>query len=60
MAYAVSGSVALFSDALESIVNVMTAIAAYIAIRMSAKPADADHPFGHTRRSFWRPCLKAP
>ncbi len=31
-AYPVSGSVALFSDALESIVNVITAIAAYIAI----------------------------
>jgi cation diffusion facilitator family transporter len=51
-AYAVSGSVALFSDALESIVNVMTAIAAYIAIRMSAKPPDADHPFGHYKAEF--------
>ncbi len=48
LAYAVSGSVALFSDALESIVNVMTAIAAYVAIRMSAKPPDADHPFGRS------------
>ncbi len=52
VAYAVSGSVALFSDALESIVNVMTAIAAYIAIRMSAKPPDADHPFGHYKAEF--------
>jgi cation diffusion facilitator family transporter len=52
IAYAVSGSVALFSDALESIVNVMTAIAAYIAIRMSAKPPDADHPFGHYKAEF--------
>lgn len=52
IAYAVSGSVALFSDALESIVNVMTAIAAYSAIRLSAKPADADHPFGHYKAEF--------
>ncbi len=52
IAYAVSGSVALFSDALESIVNVMTAIAAYVAIRMSAKPPDADHPFGHYKAEF--------
>jgi cation diffusion facilitator family transporter len=52
IAYAVSGSVALFSDALESIVNVMTAVAAYIAIRMSAKPPDADHPFGHSKAEF--------
>ncbi|RUP09367.1 cation diffusion facilitator family transporter [Hyphomicrobium sp.] len=52
IAYAVSGSVALFSDALESIVNVMTAVAAYSAIRLSAKPADADHPFGHYKAEF--------
>jgi len=52
IAYAVSGSVALFSDALESIVNVMTAIAAYSAIRLSSKPADADHPFGHYKAEF--------
>ncbi|HVT27419.1 MAG TPA: cation diffusion facilitator family transporter, partial [Lacipirellulaceae bacterium] len=51
-AYLVSGSVALFSDALESIVNVMTAIAAFAAIRVSAKPADTDHPFGHHKAEF--------
>lgn len=52
IAYAVSGSVALFSDALESIVNVMTALAAYGAIRWSAKPPDSDHPFGHYKAEF--------
>jgi cation diffusion facilitator family transporter len=52
IAYVTSGSVALFSDALESIVNVMTAVAAFIAIRLSAKPADADHPFGHHKAEF--------
>jgi len=52
VAYAVSGSVALFSDALESLVNVMTAVAALIAIRLSAKPADSDHPFGHHKAEF--------
>ena len=51
-AYTVSGSVALFSDALESIVNVMTAVAAFVAIRLSAKPADSDHPFGHHKAEF--------
>jgi cation diffusion facilitator family transporter len=51
-AYVVSGSVALFSDALESIVNVMTAVAAFAAIRISAKPADSDHPFGHHKAEF--------
>lgn len=52
-AYAVSGSVALYSDALESIVNVVTAVAALIAIRISAKPADEDHPFGHHKAEFF-------
>lgn len=52
LAYVVSGSVALFSDALESIVNVMTAVTAFAAIRLSAKPADSDHPFGHHKAEF--------
>jgi len=52
LAYLVSGSVALFSDALESVVNVMTAITAFGAIRLSAKPADSDHPFGHHKAEF--------
>jgi cation diffusion facilitator family transporter len=51
-AYVVSDSVALFSDALESLVNVMTAVAAFVAIRLSAKPADSDHPFGHHKAEF--------
>ena len=46
-AYYVTGSVALYSDALESIVNVVAAIAAWWAIRVSYKPADQNHPFGH-------------
>ena len=37
-AYWITGSVALFSDALESTVNVATALVAYIAIRVSAIP----------------------
>jgi cation diffusion facilitator family transporter len=51
-AYHVTGSVALYSDALESIVNVATAIAALIAIRLSAKPADANHPYGHHKAEY--------
>jgi divalent metal cation (Fe/Co/Zn/Cd) transporter len=38
LAYFMTGSVALLSDAIESIVNVATAVAAFIAIRLSAKP----------------------
>lgn len=53
VAYLVSGSVALFSDALESIVNVMTAVAALIAVRISSIPADDEHPFGHHKAEFF-------
>jgi cation diffusion facilitator family transporter len=53
LAYLVSGSVALYSDALESIVNVVTAVAALLAVRISAIPADQDHQFGHHKAEFF-------
>ena len=52
-AWQVTGSVALYSDALESIVNVIAAGAAYWAIRVSHKPADADHPHGHHKAEYF-------
>jgi cation diffusion facilitator family transporter len=52
LAYAVTGSVALLSDALESIVNVATAIAAFVALRISMQPADANHPYGHSKAEY--------
>ncbi|TRD19751.1 cation diffusion facilitator family transporter [Palleronia caenipelagi] len=47
-----TGSVALYSDALESTVNVAAAIAALVAIRYAARPADATHPYGHHKAEF--------
>ncbi len=47
VAYWLSGSVAIFTDATESIVNVVAACVGMYALYMSAKPADRDHPFGH-------------
>ena len=52
LAYVTTGSVALLSDALESIVNVATAVAALAALRISAQPADANHPYGHTKVEY--------
>jgi cation diffusion facilitator family transporter len=52
-AWRVTGSVALYSDALESIVNVIAACAAYWAISVSHKPADADHPHGHHKAEYF-------
>ena len=58
LAWWVTGSVALLSDALESIVNVATALAALIAIRVAARPADATHPFGHHKAEFFSAVLE--
>jgi cation diffusion facilitator family transporter len=52
LAYYLTGSVALLSDAIESIVNVATAIAALLAIRFAAVPADANHPYGHHKAEY--------
>lgn len=53
LAWHVTGSVALFSDALESIVNVIAASIAWYAIRVAHKPADDDHPFGHHKAEYF-------
>jgi len=52
-AFHLTGSVALYSDALESIVNVIAAIAALVAIRVAMKPADESHPFGHNKAEYF-------
>lgn len=46
-AWRLTGSVALYSDAMESLVNVVAALLAWFAIRMAERPADTNHPFGH-------------
>jgi cation diffusion facilitator family transporter len=45
--------VALLSDAIESIVNVATAVIAFAAVRWSAIPADAGHPYGHHKAEYF-------
>ena len=52
LAWRVTGSVALLSDALESTVNVATALAALVAIRIAQRPADQGHPYGHHKAEF--------
>jgi cation diffusion facilitator family transporter len=58
VAYWLTGSIALYSDALESTVNVATAIAALVAVRVSAKPADAGHPYGHDKAEYFAAVLE--
>ncbi|WP_321505336.1 cation diffusion facilitator family transporter [Breoghania sp.] len=51
-AFWLTGSVALYSDAVESIVNVAAAMAAFLAVRYAAKPADQNHPYGHHKAEY--------
>jgi len=57
-AWWITGSVALWSDALESIVNIATAVAALVAISYSDRPADANHPFGHHKAEYFSVVLE--
>ena len=52
LAWWVTGSVALLSDALESIINVAASAAALFAITVSARPADDNHQFGHHKAEY--------
>lgn len=52
-AYALTGSVGLFSDALESFVNLAAAVTAYVALWYAARPADRSHAFGHEKIEYF-------
>lgn len=51
-AAALTGSVGLLSDALESTVNLVAAVVALVAIRVAEKPPDEDHGFGHGKAEY--------
>lgn len=57
-AWRMTASVALYSDALESIVNVLAAGAAFWAISVSHKPADRDHQYGHHKAEYFAAVLE--
>jgi cation diffusion facilitator family transporter len=57
-AWWLTGSVALYSDALESSVNVVAALAAFWAIRVSHMPADEDHQHGHHKAEYFSAVLE--
>ncbi len=52
-AFWLTGSIALYSDALESIINVVAAFCAFVAVRVAARPADDDHPYGHHKAEYF-------
>ncbi|WP_027882053.1 cation diffusion facilitator family transporter [Meiothermus rufus] len=58
LAYVFTGSVALYSDALESVVNIVAAGAALVAVLVSRRPADHNHPYGHTKAEYFSAVLE--
>ena len=52
IAYYITHSVAILTDALESIVNVVAGFIGLYSLYVSAKPKDIDHPYGHGKAEF--------
>lgn len=53
IAYMLTGSVGLLSDALESIVNLTGALMALAMLTIAARPADEDHAYGHSKAEYF-------
>ncbi len=52
-AFALTGSVAILSDALESVVNLVTSIVALVVLGIAARPADEEHAYGHSKVEYF-------
>lgn len=57
-AYFLTGSVGLFSDAAESLVNLLAALFALWALTLAARPPDAAHAFGHSKAEYFSSALE--
>ena len=58
-AYLLTGSVGLFSDAAESVVNLVAAVAALWALIYAARPPDEEHSFGHNKAEYFSSGLES-
>jgi cation diffusion facilitator family transporter len=52
LAWALTGSVGLLSDAAESVVNLVAAVMALIVVHWSERPPDEDHTYGHEKAGY--------
>ncbi len=57
-AYITTGSVAFLSDAAESVVNVIAAFLVIYAMRLALRPADYEHPYGHSKIEYLSSALE--
>ncbi|GHO60464.1 cation diffusion facilitator family transporter [Ktedonobacter robiniae] len=53
LGYALTGSVGLFSDAAESVVNLVAALVGLWAVTLAARPADEEHTYGHSKSEYF-------
>jgi cation diffusion facilitator family transporter len=53
LGYLLTGSVGLFSDAAESVVNLVAALVGLWAVTLAARPADEEHTYGHTKAEYF-------
>ena len=53
LAWVVTGSVGLLSDAMESFVNLASAMFALAMVTVAQRPADDDHPYGHHKAEYF-------
>ena len=58
-AYLLTGSVGLFSDAAESLVNLVAAAAALWALSVALRPPDEEHAFGHNKAEYFSSGLES-
>lgn len=59
LAYLITNSVAVYSDAMESIVNIISATIALVGLKIALKPPDKEHPYGHTKIEYLISILEA-
>lgn len=53
LAWYLTGSVGLLSDAMESLVNLASAVFGLVMVTIAARPADEDHPYGHHKAEYF-------
>jgi cation diffusion facilitator family transporter len=58
-AYYLTGSVGLFSDAAESVVNLVAAVATLWALTLAVRPPDEEHAFGHNKAEYFSSGLES-
>ena len=57
-AYYLTNSVGMFSDALESCVNLVAAVIALVMLTIAEKPADEEHAFGHSKAEYFSSAIE--